>query len=126
MPSSNRFALVLICSILFVPLSITQQQVPGPEQPAMPGMSNPDNRNNSAADDNPAMQHMAQRMAMQRNNDRQKQIVNDTARLLQLAQQLNADVSKSDKNTLSVGVVKKAEEIEKLAKSIKQKMRDGQ
>jgi hypothetical protein len=70
-------------------------------------------------------QRMIEMMAIRRNEQRQKEIVSDTAKLLDLAQKLNAEVSKSDKNTLSISVVKEAEEIEKLARTIKEKMRDG-
>lgn len=73
----------------------------------------------------PTLRRMTQQMALKRNSERQQQIVADTAHLLQLAQQLNDEVSKSNKDQLSVSVVKKADEIEKLAKSIKEKMRDG-
>jgi hypothetical protein len=69
---------------------------------------------------------MTEQMSLRRNAQRQQQILADTARLLQLAEKLNADVSKTDKNTLSVPVVKEADEIEKLAKAIKDKMRDAQ
>jgi hypothetical protein len=73
---------------------------------------------------------MAHRMsvqaAMKRNTLRQQQIVDDTTKLLQLAQQLKDEVDKSTKNTLSVSVIKKADEIEKLAKSVKEKMREEQ
>jgi hypothetical protein len=55
--------------------------------------------------------------------DRQKQLVADTDRLLQLATELHADVAKTDKNVLSLDVIKKADEIEKLAHSVKTKMR---
>lgn len=78
---------------------------------------------NTPAD--PTLRHMTQQMALKRNSERQQQIISDTAHLLQLAQQLNDEVSKTNKNTLSISVVKKADEIEKLAKSIKDKMRDG-
>lgn len=71
------------------------------------------------------MRHMTEQMAMRRNTQRQQQIVSDTAHLLDLAQKLNDEVSKSTKDELSVSVVKEADEIEKLAKSIKGKMRDG-
>lgn len=54
---------------------------------------------------------------------RQAQIVADSQKLYQLAQELKAEVAKSDKNTLSIAVTKKAEEIEKLAKSLKERMR---
>lgn len=68
---------------------------------------------------------MTEHMAKQRNTERQKKIVDDTAKLLAMAQKLNDEVSHSSKNELSVAVVQQAAEIEKLAKSIKDKMRDG-
>jgi hypothetical protein len=76
-------------------------------------------------DDNPMSKRMSVEQAAKRNSLRQQEIVDDTARLLQLSQELKAEVDKSTKNTLSVSVVKKAEEIEKLAKSVKLKMRDS-
>lgn len=99
-----------------------QQQQPAPP-PMIPGVnptSSPDE------DHDPAFRHITEQMAIRRNAQRQQQIVSDTARLLQLAQKLNSEVSKSSKDTLSVSVVKEADEIEKLAKTIKQRMRDGQ
>ena len=62
-------------------------------------------------------------LAAKRNAQRQEQLVTDTNKLLLLAQQLKADVDKSNKDTLSISVIKKAEEIEKLAKSVKDKMK---
>ena len=58
-----------------------------------------------------------------RNDDRQKRLVADTQKLLALATELKADVDKTNKDTLSVDVVKKADEIEKLAHSVKEKMK---
>lgn len=101
-----------------------QQTPPAPRLPPMPGASSPAG---SPVDENDAE---ARRMAMQqsarRNDLRQQQIVSDTAKLLTLAQQLKDAVDKSNKDMLSIAVVKKAEEIEKLAKSVKEKMREGQ
>jgi hypothetical protein len=54
---------------------------------------------------------------------RQAQIEADTAKLYQLTQELKAEVAKSNKDTLSVEVIKKADEIEKLARSLKERMR---
>ncbi len=73
--------------------------------------------------DNPMVRHAAEVAQKKRNEQRQQQIVKDTERLALLAQQLRDEVAKSDKNTLSVAVVKKAEEIEKLARSVKDKMK---
>ena len=66
-----------------------------------------------------------QRKAMEKkaNAQRQQDIRKDTEKLLELATELKQEVDKSNENTLSMGVVKKAEEIEKLAKSVKNKMK---
>jgi hypothetical protein len=55
---------------------------------------------------------------------RQKQLKEDTEKLLQLATELKTSVDKTNEHVLSLDVVKKAEEIEKLAKHIKTNMRD--
>lgn len=54
---------------------------------------------------------------------RRAQIAADTDRLYQLAQELKAEVAKSNKDTLSLSVIKKATEVEKLAKSLKDRMK---
>jgi hypothetical protein len=66
---------------------------------------------------------MEQDQAKLRNVDRQKQLVLETQKLLALATELKDDVDKSNKDTLSLDVVRKAEEIEKLARSVKEKMK---
>ena len=66
---------------------------------------------------------MQEQMADRRNSDRQKQLQADTEKLFQLAQQLRDEVAKTNKDQLSIPVVKRSEEIEKLARSIKEKMR---
>ncbi len=57
------------------------------------------------------------------NTKRQQDIKKDTDKLLQLATELKQYVDKTDEHTLSVSVVKKAEEIEKLAHAVKEKMK---
>ena len=57
------------------------------------------------------------------NAERRKQIAEDSARLLALATDLKAEVDKTDKDTLSMTVVRKADEIEKLARAVKEKMK---
>ena len=64
-----------------------------------------------------------ERLEQRRNEDRHKQLVADTNKLLQLAQQLQQEVEKSNKDQLSLSVLKKSEEIEKLAKNVKDRMR---
>jgi hypothetical protein len=50
---------------------------------------------------------------------RQAQIEADTKKLYQLSAELRAEVAKTYKESLSVTVLKKAQELEKLAKSLK-------
>lgn len=57
------------------------------------------------------------------NLERKKQIAADTEKLVELANELKEEVDKTDKNTMSLGVIKKAEMIEKLAKGVKEKMK---
>ena len=57
------------------------------------------------------------------NAERRKQIADDSAKLLKLATDLKAEVDKTSKDTLSVNVIRKADEIEKLAHSVKEKMK---
>lgn len=52
---------------------------------------------------------------------RQKQIADDTANLLKLANSLKAEVDKTTEDTLSVAVIRHAEEIEKLAHKMRTK-----
>ena len=57
------------------------------------------------------------------NAERRKQLADDSAKLLKLATDLKAEVDKTTKDTLSLGVIRKADEIEKLAHSVKEKMK---
>jgi len=55
--------------------------------------------------------------------DKQKQLADDTAKLLQLANELKAELDKSSKDTLSLSVMKKAEQVEKLAHKVRDEMK---
>ena len=57
------------------------------------------------------------------NAERKKQIANDSAKLLKLATDLKSEVDKTNKDTLSLNVIRKADEIEKLAHDVKEKMK---
>jgi hypothetical protein len=54
---------------------------------------------------------------------RQHQLTDDSARLLTLAISLKAEVDKTNKDTLSLSVIRKAGAIEKLAHDVKDKMK---
>jgi hypothetical protein len=55
-------------------------------------------------------------------SERQKKIIDDTSRLLQLATELNADGDKPIKEQ-GTDVARKLDEIEKLARDVKQRMK---
>jgi hypothetical protein len=54
----------------------------------------------------------------------QQQLEKDTAELLQLVQDLKAEVDKAGSDTLSLAALRKADAIQKLAKSLKDRMKD--
>lgn len=68
---------------------------------------------------------MEARRLKEANKQRQEEIKQDTLRLFQLATELKDAVDKTDENMLSLDVVKKADEVEKLAKKVKEKMKEG-
>jgi hypothetical protein len=57
------------------------------------------------------------------NIKRQEDLKRDTDKLLKLATELKDNVDKTTESVLSLDVIKKAEEIEKLAKSVRDKMK---
>lgn len=65
------------------------------------------------------------RRQQEANKKRQDEIRTDTQKLYQLAGELKDAVDKTNEHVLSLDVVKKAEEVEKLAKRVKEKMREG-
>jgi len=54
--------------------------------------------------------------------ERRKQIADESAILLKLATDLKAEVDKTTKDTLSLNVIRKADQIEKLAHNVKEQM----
>jgi hypothetical protein len=101
-----------------------QTQQPAVAPPVNTGAPPPLFANTNPSD--PGQAHMLHAMERERNVIRQKEIVDDTNQLLDLARQLKDAVGKSNKDQLSLSVVNTAAEIEKLAKTVKEKMRDGQ
>lgn len=61
--------------------------------------------------------------ARRANEQRQLELRRDTDKLLQLTNELKQYVDKTNENILSLEVIRKAEEIERLAKSVKEKMK---
>jgi hypothetical protein len=71
----------------------------------------------------PFEERIAREQAKARNKERQDEMKKDMEKLYQLATELKTAVDKTDENTLSVEVIRKTEDVEKLAKRIREKMK---
>jgi len=79
---------------------------------------------NPPADDADEMrERITHEMEKKAAKERVAALKTDTDKLLKLSVELKEYVDKSNENVLSLDVIKKAEQIEKLAKSVKDKMK---
>ena len=122
----NPLSVALVALFLLAPWTIPVS-AQAPQEAQQSGQTDtssphPAPKPDEKADDS-ANQKPATNQPMSPEEARQAQFVADSQKLYQLAQELKAEVAKSNKNTLSIAVTKKAEEIEKLAKSLKERMR---
>jgi phage-related tail protein len=127
-PKTRPATIVLVSTVLVAiafaaSTARAQQSTTIPLSPNQRSSADTSGFNNSR---DPEQSRMLKDMTRERNQLRQKQIVEDTNQLLDLARQLKDAVDKSSKDQLSLSVVNTATEIEKLAKTVKEKMRDGQ
>ncbi len=100
---------------------IAQQPMDPLQQQPRPGL--PGSGRNTTEPPSPLDGPRAEQQEKARSTDRQKRLVADTDKLLALATDLKQQVDKTNPNILSVDVIKKAEEIEKLAHSVKERMK---
>ena len=73
--------------------------------------------------DSPWVVEQKRELEKKRNVARQQDIKKDTDKLLELATELKQYVDKTNEDILSTDVIKKADEIEKLAHSVREKMK---
>jgi hypothetical protein len=107
-----------LCLLFTIPSRAQTQAPPPPRQAGQRGDLAP-----AAGDAAETQERMAHDMAKKANQSRQALIKGDTDKLLKLAVELKDYVDKSNENVLSLDVIKKADEIEKLAHSVKDKMK---
>lgn len=88
-----------------------------PPRPTDPQFGKRRNRDEAAE----AAAEKQQQLALSK--ERYEQVKHDADRLLQLATELKLSVDKSGQNVLALDVVRKADEIEKLARSVRTKMK---
>lgn len=104
------YALIFLLSFCCAP--VLAQQSPGQQHDP-----------NSPFDEDEARGRVIHDMEKKAAKERVAALKKDTDKLLKLSAELKEYVDKSDENVLSLNVVRKAEEIEKLAKSVKDKMK---
>ena len=108
----------LICffslsSILILSQNTASPPVTAPQHGVNPPMMDGDD----------ARDRMTREMEKKAAKERVASLKSDTDKLLKLSVELKSEVDKSNENVLSLDVIKKAEEIEKLAHSVKEKMK---
>lgn len=105
-----------------------QQQTPG-IPPSAPGISQPPlpshlpDPGTTDSSSDPMRSVMRERMLRVANEQRHKKMLDDANKMVQLANELKADVEKTQNDELSVEVLKKAAEVEKLAHDVQQRMK---
>jgi hypothetical protein len=113
----KRFSCLLFC-LLAISATVSFSQTP--QAPAAPIPPLPGQRPNPEDEERTRMDR---EMVKKANQARHADLKRDTDKLLQLATELKNSVDKSNENVLSIDVLKKAEEIEKLAHRVKEKMK---
>ena len=110
------YCLCLVALCLAQLPAVAQQSSQPPPPPHIGDLNPPDNEDEARA-------RLARDMEKKAAKARAAALKADTDKLLKLSVELKDYVDKADENVLSLDVIKKAEEIEKLAKSVKDKMR---
>lgn len=124
----RTLACLLALGAAAAPADFSQTQVPqGPTNQAQPKTSIIDPAANRPPDANDQME-MRSRIAKNAsyeaaNLERKRQLTDDSGRLLQLATELKQEVDKASKDTLSLDVLRKADEIARLAHNVQVKMK---
>ncbi len=123
----GRILAGLSAGLLFCSFSLGVGQVPSAADPTPPQTGLGSHRSEMGRDptepSNPFGPANAARMQKMREEERHKKLVADTARLVALTGELKAEVDKATKDELSLDVIRKAAEIEKLARDVKERMK---
>jgi hypothetical protein len=108
---------LFLCALFTAPISLPGQSG-APRPPHARGDFDvaPSNEEDSR-------QQIMHEMAKKANVERQTALRTDADKLFKLATELKTYVEKSNEHVMSVDVIRKADEIEKLARSVKDKMK---
>jgi hypothetical protein len=129
--SPRRFRLLIAasCAVLAI-LTASAQTAQPPQSTGNPAvLPNAESKPDASAQamvtepqlkpQNFAQQKMQQQNLDTANAERKRQLADESAMLLKLTADLKAEVDKTTKDTLSLDVIRKANEIERLARSVK-------
>jgi hypothetical protein len=94
----------------------------GPPVLGAPGINQPHDRDRDHSNDDWLNQQQRE-VAKKLNLQRQQALKRDSEKLLELATELKQYVDKTNEHILSLEVIRKADQIEKLAKSVREKMK---
>jgi hypothetical protein len=106
-----------------------------PDEPVPPVESHPSTAPNAPVQSSPPAQVAAPASALiavkepapeppLSNDPVERQLQIDTAHLLQLTEELKTEIDKAGSNTLSLAALRKADEVQKLARELKERMKD--
>jgi hypothetical protein len=120
----KQVVVLMLAWTLFAPTAYPQSKAKAPNPfEAQKSASYREAMDNSIADE--PHQRLQQQLIARAMADRQAALRRDTEKLVALAAELKRHVDKTDANILSMDVIKKAQEIQKLAKSVQDKMRNA-
>jgi len=113
----SGWVVVLAVGVVCCSSALAQSMDPQTPDASMSGSRQQQDR------DNPLTAQQRKAMVKKQNEMRQQEIKKDTDKLLELANELKQYVDKTNENIISLDVIKKAEQIEKLAHAVKDKMK---
>lgn len=108
---------------VFLCLSFLFHTLPSFSSPQGVALPEPTAASQHDDDEPPIPEQLKKDMEKKANLQRQAELKRDAEKLLKLSTELKEYVDKTNENVMSVEVIKKADEIEKLAHSVKTKMR---
>jgi len=115
---------ILVCLAALAPLSgVAQSSVMNTNGHTLPPIVTDPPDKNAQMEMHQQQKEQQKKDFAAANTERKKQIANDSEKLLKLATDLKEEVDKTNKDTLSLNVIRKAEAIEKLAHDVKEKMK---
>lgn len=115
-------AIVLFIAIHRADSALGQSQTPS-AFPQTPAQNRPPFGQEPETTQDPMLRRAQEDAAKKRNIERQKKLLADSDRIVQLAKELSAAAEPNPQDPTPPGMAKKAEEIEKLARSVKELMK---